>query len=155
MCRRKKVCVVVRDETTTTTTGTTSFFGEEENSGRERSGNLCNAFEALIGALYLDQGTEAVRTFVNPMFENALDEIIRLEIDKDAKSLLQEYAQRKLGVTPIYHTVGSSGPDHAKTFVVEVQIKGHPYAQGSGSSKQVAAQAAAKKALEMIMLNVK
>ncbi|GAB4468522.1 MAG: ribonuclease III [Anaerolineae bacterium] len=128
--------------------------GEEENHGREREGNLCNAFEALIGALYLDQGIEAVRAFVNPMFERALDEIIRLELDKDPKSQLQEYVQRHLGATPIYETVRSEGPDHAKVFTVAVVIGGRRYAEGVGTSKQMAAQEAARLALETLRSGV-
>ncbi len=128
--------------------------GEEESHGREREGNLCNAFEALIGALYLDQGIEAVRAFVNPMFERALDEIIRLELDKDPKSQLQEHVQRYLGATPIYETVRSEGPDHAKVFTIAVVINGRRYAEGKGTSKQMAAQEAARMALEMLRSGV-
>jgi len=124
--------------------------GEDENHGRTRPGNLCNAFEAVIGALYLDQGTEAVRAFVNPMLQQALAKVIALELDKDAKSLLQEYAQQHLGATPSYQTIGSSGPDHAKVFTVAVVIKGRTYAEGTGSSKQSAAQEAAHRALDRL-----
>jgi ribonuclease-3 len=124
--------------------------GEEESGGRSRVGNLCAAFEAVIGALYLDQGFQAVRDFVCPLFEAALEEILRLELDKDPKSMLQEYCQAKLGITPIYQTVSSQGPDHAKEFTVVVIIGERRYAEGKGFSKQAAAQMAAKQALAIL-----
>ncbi len=125
--------------------------GEEDNGGRQRAGNLCAAFEALIGALYLDQGVDAARNFVLPFFEPALDEILKLELDRDAKSVLQEWCQAHLGVTPSYQTIGASGPDHAKVFTVAVYIGGDKHAEGVGPNKQAAAQAAAQRALEIIL----
>lgn len=124
--------------------------GEEENHGRFRDGNLCNTFEALIGALYLDQGISAVREFMIPLFNDALGEIVRLDLDKDAKSRLQEFTQRHLGLTPTYETVKSAGPDHAKVFTVVVILGDRKYAEGDGSSKQVAAQTAALKTLKIL-----
>jgi ribonuclease-3 len=124
--------------------------GEEDSGGRQRANNLCAAFEAVIGALYLDQGMEAVRVFVSPMFANTLDEIVRLELDKDAKSRLQEWSQATLSVTPNYQTVDSRGPDHAKEFTVAVFIGDEEFARGTGSSKQAAAQEAAQQALEIL-----
>lgn len=122
--------------------------GEEDNRGRERPNNLCAAFEAVAGALYLDKGIEAVWEFVEPMFQNALEKILQFELDKDAKSRLQEWSQANMGTTPTYETIDSRGPDHAKEFTVAVFIGGKQYADGTGSSKQTAAQSAAKKALE-------
>ncbi len=124
--------------------------GEEESGGRQRANNLCAAFEAVVGALYLDQGIEAVRAFVGPLFESALSEIVRLELDKDAKSRLQEWSQANLGTTPSYQTVDSRGPDHAKEFTVAVFIDGQRYGVGVGPSKQAAAQAAARETLIML-----
>jgi len=124
--------------------------GEEESGGRSRANNLCAAFEAIMGALYLDQGMEAVRTFVTPLFNETLEEIVRLELDKDAKSRLQEWSQATLSVTPSYQTVDSRGPDHAKEFTVAVYIGEKEYARGSGSSKQAAAQEAAREALDLL-----
>lgn len=124
--------------------------GEEDSGGRERANNLCAAFEALIGALYLDQGMDPVRVFVTPLFNETLDEIVRLELDKDAKSRLQEWSQATLNITPTYQTVDSRGPDHAKEFTVAVLIGEKEYARGLGSSKQSAAQAAAREALEIL-----
>jgi ribonuclease-3 len=127
--------------------------GEHASGGADRDGLLGSTFEALIGALYLDSGIGAVDAFVRPLLEDAkgfiLDEI------QDPKSRLQEWAQaEKLG-TPQYVTVGSSGPDHAKMFEVEVRIRGLIYGRGQGSSKQIAARIAAQTALEALGLSFK
>lgn len=124
--------------------------GEDESGGRHRSANLCDAFEAVVGALYLDQGLDAVRNFVYPRFEAALGGILQDDSDKDPKSRLQEWSQRHFGLTPMYETVSAQGPDHAKEFTVTVRIGGREYAQGSGSRKQHAEQAAAERALEIV-----
>jgi len=125
--------------------------GEEDNGGRERTANLCDAYEALIGALYLDQGIDAARKFVVPNFGPILSEFLRDEADKDAKSRLQEWSQRSLGLTPSYALIGSSGPDHAKEFVVAVNIGDRCYGEGTGRRKQHAEQAAAASALETLL----
>ncbi|GAB4574026.1 MAG: ribonuclease III [Anaerolineae bacterium] len=124
--------------------------GEEESGGRNRQANLCSAFEALVGALYLDQGLEAVQDFVLPLFEPELNYIVNNGADKDPKSLLQEWSQARLGLTPVYRTVEAVGPDHAKRFTVEAVIGEHPFGRGVGRSKQAAAQAAARAALERL-----
>jgi ribonuclease-3 len=93
---------------------------------------------------------EAARIFVEPLFGPALDDILDRASDKDPKSLFQEWSQAALGLTPIYRTVDSQGPDHAKQFTVEVVIGSTVVAQGTGHSKQIAAQAAALHALEAI-----
>ncbi len=124
--------------------------GEDESGGRERQKNLCGAFEALIGALYLDQGMTVVRRFVEPLFSPALDEIFERATDKDPKSLFQEWSQATLGETPAYRTVSSEGPDHAKQFTVEVLVGSTTCGVGTGASKQSAAQAAARNALAAI-----
>jgi ribonuclease-3 len=129
--------------------------GEAEGGGRSRPAVLCGAFEALVGALYLDQGVEQVNGFILPMFEPALDHIMRNDLDKDPKSVLQELSQAYLGYTPRYHTVGARGPDHDKLFTVAVMINGITYGKGEGRSKQASAQAAAAQAIEQLeaMLN--
>lgn len=129
--------------------------GEDENGGRHRPAVLCGTFEALIGALYLDQGLEQVRAYIMPIFEPALENVLENESDKDAKSLLQELSQAYLGYTPRYHTVETVGPDHEKQFVLAVTINGITYGRGRGHSKQSAAQAAAEEAIKNIqaMLN--
>ncbi len=124
--------------------------GEEDNGGRERIAILCDAFEALIGALYLDQGIEATRQFVHKIIDPALDSTLAAATEKDAKSRLQEVAQSFYQVTPTYRTVQEQGPDHAKEFTVEAVINDKPYGRGTGFSKQTAAQAAAQQALDVL-----
>jgi ribonuclease-3 len=124
--------------------------GEEESGGRERLAILCDAFEALLGALYLDNGLEATREFVYQVIEPALQEIMSLDTAKDAKSRLQELAQSHFRITPTYRTVKEQGPDHAKEFTVEALIGDKIYGEGQGFSKQMAAQAAAEQALDVL-----
>lgn len=127
--------------------------GEEESGGRQREGNLCAVFEALIGALYLDQGINAVRYFVEPLFQPIVDEILANEAEKDAKSLLQEWSQATLGLMPSYRTLRSTGPDHARTFTVAVYIDSEECGRGIGRSKQSAEQEAASHALDTVAEN--
>jgi len=122
--------------------------GETENGGRTRDGNLCAAFEAFIGAVYLDGGIEVARQFVVPFLDAALEEILRLELDRDAKSLLQEWCQEHLGITPSYKILAAEGPDHAKHFTVAVFVGSGKAAEGHGANKQIAAQDAARLALQ-------
>jgi ribonuclease III len=122
--------------------------GEEDNGGRSRVAILCDAFEALVGALYLDQGVEVTRNFVCSLIEPALQEILTSDAEKDAKSQLQEIAQSHYQMTPTYRTVKETGPDHAKEFTVEALIGDKCYGMGQGMSKQNAAQAAAQAALK-------
>jgi ribonuclease-3 len=124
--------------------------GEAESGGRERSATLCAAFEALVGALYLDQGLESLHGLLEPLVAPEVAHILRDETHKDAKSLLQELAQGRVHRTPRYMTVDARGPDHAKTFTVQVSIGGVVYGEGYGPSKQHAAQAAAQDALERL-----
>ena len=124
--------------------------GEEDGGGRERPAVLCGAFEALTGALYLDQGIERVKAFVDPLFQPALENILHNDLDKDPKSVLQELAQAHLGYTPRYQTVEAAGPDHDKVFTVAATINGIVYGKGQGRSKQVAAQGAAAEALDRL-----
>ena len=121
--------------------------GEVDTGGRNRSNILGDAFEALLGALYLDQGVEAVRAYLMPFFEQMTDDIVRENRDRDAKSILQEWAQSKLNVTPRYKLSSTEGPDHAKIFNVDVWLGTERGGSGSGTSKQVAAQIAASEAL--------
>jgi ribonuclease-3 len=124
--------------------------GEAESGGRERSATLCAAFEALVGALYLDQGLDSLHDLLEPLVAPEVAHILRDETHKDPKSVLQETAQARMRRTPRYVTVNASGPDHAKTFTVQVHIGGVVYGEGEGPSKQHAAQAAAQDALERI-----
>lgn len=122
--------------------------GEEERGGRERAANLCDAFEALVGALYLDGGLEPVQALVRTLVPPVAETILAAEADRDPKSRLQEWAQAELGVTPRYRIVAEYGPDHAKTFVAEVLLGDRVAGRGEGPSKQAAEQAAARNAWE-------
>src|SRR5450432_3187102 len=124
--------------------------GEQDNGGRNRTRNLGGAFEAIAGALYLDQGLEAVRVFATPCFVPALEEMQQSQSEMDAKSRLQEWSQANLGITPIYRTISASGPDHAREFTLEVLLGDRVYGTGNGNNKQVAAQNAAREALKVI-----
>lgn len=121
--------------------------GEDESGGRDRPAILCGMFEALIGALYIEAGFNAVRDFVEPMLAEAVEVILVGRNDHDAKSLFQEWAQSQNLGTPLYRTIAAHGPDHAKTFEVEVLVDGKVYGSGVGKSKQAAAKEAARKAL--------
>jgi len=122
--------------------------GEAASGGSDRDVLLGSAFEALIGAIYLDSGLGAVDAFVGPMLNEAQEHI--LDEIQDPKSRLQEWAQaEKLG-TPQYVTISTKGPDHAKEFEVEVRIHGAAYGKGHGTSKQTAAHIAAQAALEAL-----
>jgi len=127
--------------------------GEAESGGRERPALLCGTFEALIGALYLDAGLPAVRNFVEPMLQPVAMQILADHKDQDPKSMLQEWVQSQGYGPPVYHTIGSSGPEHDKTFEVEVFVNGESYGQGTGHSKQAAAKSAARQALNKLGLN--
>jgi ribonuclease-3 len=121
--------------------------GEARDTGRARQIILANAFEALIGALYLDQGYVAAGDFIGKQLFHKTDDVVARRLWQDAKSRLQETSQEKLGATPAYQLLGQSGPDHDKTFVVGAFIGNEKVAQGEGRSKQEAEQAAAEKAL--------
>ncbi|MFQ5812631.1 MAG: ribonuclease III [Anaerolineae bacterium] len=126
--------------------------GEAESGGREREPILCAAFEALTGAILLDQGLQAAEEFTLRCIEPEVERILDQELYKDAKSMLQELAQGRLQITPTYRTVAERGPDHAKEFTIEVLIGDEAYGRGIGHSKQVAEQEAAKVALQRMSL---
>jgi ribonuclease-3 len=111
---------------------------------------LCDAFEAMIGALYLDAGLQAVIAFLEPRLKAAVESALEDEELLDPRSLLQIWAQGELGETPRYQTVDSFGPDHAREFVVEVEVGQKKAGRGQGRSKQEAAQRAATDALAAI-----
>ncbi len=126
--------------------------GEAENGGRNRIPLLGSSFEALIGAIYLDQGIDQVWSFMDSVLESAVKKIMANQIEHHPKSILQEWSQSKGFGTPEYKTIGDSGPDHDKFFEVEVLIDGMMYGTGRGHSKQAAAKLAAKSALEKLGL---
>jgi len=121
--------------------------GEAKDTGRARGIILANAFEALIGALYLDQGYDAAYAFIAAQLFHKTDEVVEKRLWQDAKSKLQEIAQEKLAVTPTYELVNQTGPDHDKQFVVAVFLGSNKVALGEGRSKQEAEQDAAQKGL--------
>ncbi|HUO55908.1 MAG TPA: ribonuclease III [Candidatus Paceibacterota bacterium] len=121
--------------------------GEARDTGRARSIILANAFEALIGALYLDAGYVTAKDFIAKNIFYKTDDVVAKRLWQDAKSKLQEMAQDKSGATPAYELVSQTGPDHDKRFVIAVTIAGQRAALGEGRSKQEAEQDAAQKAL--------
>lgn len=123
-------------------------YGEAETGGRERTPLLCAAFEAVIGAIYLDQGLIPVKSLVEQLINPALEKIVADSLHKDAKSEFQVWAQARYNITPRYEVIGSSGPDHAKQFRVQVRLDDDVWGEGMGRSKQTAAQAAAQVAME-------
>ncbi len=124
--------------------------GEEATGGREREYILANTFEAVLGALFLDKGLDACRTFVERELLYKIEDVIKTEQYKDAKSVFQEKAQDKFGITPSYKIEDSWGPDHEKNFKVGVFLGNDLWGEGQGKSKQKAEQNAAEKALEKI-----
>lgn len=122
--------------------------GEAKDEGRARNYILANALEAIIGAIYIDQGYEKARDFIIKNIAPMTEEIVKQELWVDAKSKFQERAQDVIGVTPSYKTIKEEGPDHDKTFTVGVFIQGEMVAEGSGESKQDAEQSAARNALK-------
>lgn len=122
--------------------------GEQKETGKARMYILANTFEALIGAIYLDQGYKICQNFIERTVIKKLPEIIEKGLFKDPKSRFQEEAQERIGITPTYKVLEELGPDHAKHFIVGVFLEEELVAIGEGSSKQEAELDAAKKALE-------
>lgn len=120
--------------------------GEEEGGGRKNPSILADTLEAVIGALFLDQGIDITYKFVKRHLLSEVPEKISKPL-KDTKSRLQEYVQSKGHPAPIYKVIKTSGPDHSKKFTVEVLVSGKPKGQGKGKNKSTAAQAAANNAL--------
>lgn len=122
--------------------------GEEKSGGRDRAGLLANAFEAVTGAMYLDQGYDVTKEFVHKTVVAELPKIIKNELHRDAKSKLQEVTQEAVGLTPRYKVREETGPDHDKRFTVAVVVEDNELGTGQGSSKQQAEQRAAETALK-------
>jgi ribonuclease-3 len=122
--------------------------GEAKDTGRARDTILANTFEALIGAIYMDQGYDMAKEFISKHLFHIIDEVVDKKLWLDAKSHFQEKAQQHEGVTPEYRTIGEEGPDHDKYFTVGVFLREEEVASGKGRSKQEAEQEAARKALE-------
>ncbi len=122
--------------------------GEAKDTGRARQMLLANAFEAVVGAIYLDLGYDAAKQFITDHLFPKMDEILKNRLWQDAKSTLQEKVQEHEGSTPHYSVLRESGPDHDKHFVVGVFAGSAQLAEGEGRSKQEAEQSAARAALE-------
>jgi len=120
-----------------------------DDAGRARRIILANAFEAVIGALYLDAGYVTAADFIAKNLFFKTEEIVDKRLWQDSKSRLQEAAQEKLGVTPVYELMSQSGPDHDKKFMIVVMLGGERGGVGEGKSKQTAEQSAAEKTLAL------
>ncbi len=123
---------------------------EENNGGREKASLLSNAFEALIGAIYLESGLETVQKIAIDLIEKNHHEISLDYLFRDYKTTLQELTQARFGTIPEYNLIASRGPDHKKEFEVAVVIENKEYARAIGKSKKVAQQEAAYIAVEML-----
>lgn len=124
--------------------------GEMQSGGSQNPQLLANTYEALLGAIFLDQGLDAAKKTIMQTLIPLFEEEIRVGPPKDAKSELQEFVQEQLKKSPIYKILATSGPDHAKQFSVAVYVGGKEYGKGSGNSKQVAEEQAAKQALQKL-----
>jgi len=121
--------------------------GEKQGSDRARQQILANAFEAVIGAIYLERGYKDAETFINKHITSKLENILAEGSWRDPKSHLQEVSQRIDGATPQYKVLEEVGPDHDKVFTLGVYVAGKQMGKGSGHSKQIAQQKAAQAAL--------
>lgn len=122
--------------------------GEEHSGGREKPSILSDAVEAVIGALYIDGGIGAARDFIMSFIGASVDEALKGGALKDYKTMLQEYVQKRHLGAIAYRLTGSTGPDHNKTFTMEVSVASAPMGSGEGRTKQEAGQHAARAALE-------
>ena len=121
--------------------------GEEKNNGRERDSLLSDAFEAVIGAMFLDGGFTVAERFVRRF---VMEKMTDKPVYSDSKTALQETVQSSLTDSICYELLSEEGPEHDKTFTVEVKIGGLPYGTGSGHNKKIAEQEAAAAALERL-----
>lgn len=126
--------------------------GERMNDGRGRESILADLFEAIIGAIYLDGGLEAAKSFLFRNFSSHIESILKTPLS-NWKALLQDYCQKKYQQTPIYEVLQTSGPDHSKVFEISVLINQQELGRGKGSSKKEAQQAAAADAASRFKLS--
>jgi len=125
--------------------------GEEYSGGRSKKTLLADALEAIIGAYYIDAGYEAVKKFVLGLLTPEIEKVVQDKHKKDYKSLLQEYVQKRYKTYPRYVVVEKKGPDHDRTFVIEVLINNKCYGKGLGKNKKEAEQQAAGIAYNLII----
>ncbi len=123
---------------------------EENNGGRDKPSLLSNAFEAVIGAIYLEAGLQTVKEIAIKLLEKNYKDISLDSLFRDFKTTLQELTQARFGLTPEYKVIASRGPDHKKEFEIAVIIEEKEYARAVGKSKKIAQQEAAKQALEQL-----
>lgn len=123
--------------------------GEAKDVGRARQYILANAIEAIIGGIYLDKQYEGSKVFIHAVLLPHLDEVLEKKLYKDPKSVFQESAQERVGITPTYEVIREWGPDHDKHFVVGIFLGDELIAEGEGLSKQTAQEDAARKGLEV------
>ncbi|WP_457750107.1 ribonuclease III [Sulfurimonas sp.] len=123
---------------------------EDNNGGREKSSLLSNAFEAIMGAIYLEAGLQEVQKIAVDLIEKNYDEISLDSLFRDFKTTLQELTQARFGITPEYKVLASRGPDHLKEFEVGVFIEDKEYARANGKSKKIAQQEAARVAVDVL-----
>lgn len=121
--------------------------GEEESKGRENESLLADSFEAFIGALFLDQGLNAIKEFLSETILVKAEAFVQKKTLKDPKSLLQEYVQSQKQHSPIYKVLKEQGPAHERTFTIGVYVQEVIVGEGEGKSKQEAEEKAAKEAL--------
>jgi ribonuclease-3 len=124
--------------------------GEESTGGRQRASNLACAFEAVVGAVFLDRGLPKARDLVVRCLKPEFAALASGEVSLDSKSRLQQLAQSHWHETPSYRIVTEEGPDHAKVFTIEVSVAGRTLGQGQGRSKKEAESEAAQQALEAL-----
>jgi ribonuclease-3 len=127
--------------------------GEEANGGRAKESNLANAMEALIGALYLDQGLAKARKFILRQLKPELEKIKAGQTTPNYKALVQELVQGQKRPTPVYRLVEATGPDHSKQFTAEILVEGEALGRGIGKSKKAAESQAARAAWEKLRCN--
>ena len=124
--------------------------GEESSGGRDKQSILSGAFEAVVGAVFIDQGFDASRDFIFRVFEGEMDRAVDEHLTEDYKSQLQELVQSKNRTAPAYKIVQEEGPDHAKEFTVEVSVDGVVIGSGRGMSRRQAEKEAARAALDSL-----
>lgn len=120
----------------------------KDNNSKARQYILANAFESIVGAMYLDQGYDVASAFIHRELLPKLPHILENKLYKDPKSSFQEASQDKVGITPVYKVLREEGPDHAKVFTIGVFLRDEEVATGKGASKQEAEETAARAGLE-------
>jgi len=127
--------------------------GEQASGGRDKPANLAGTLEAVIAAIFLDQGPVITQDFILRLFDTELQKVVSQRTETDYKSQLQELIQARQQQTPTYHVLEATGPDHDKRFTVEVRLDDTVLGRGSGKSKKAAETEAARSTLEQLLTN--